>query len=56
MKNKAVTGTQDKSRNIEMGDTTSDRAHKDTKTLKRHKGIPNAGGVRTGKTRSDGDA
>lgn len=54
MKNKKkITGTQDKSRNVEMGSTTADKAFKDTKSQKRHQGIPNAGGVRTGQTKND---
>lgn len=50
---KKITGTQDKSKNVEMGNPTSDKAFKDTKTQKRHKGLPNAGGVRTGQTKKD---
>lgn len=45
------TGPQDKSRNVSMGNPTTDKAFKDTRTLKRHQGIPNAGGVRTGKSK-----
>lgn len=40
MKNK-ITTPQDQSRNIEMGNTTSDKRFKDTKTMKRHQGLPN---------------
>jgi len=40
MKNKMTTA-QDKSRNVEMGNPTSDKQFKDTKTLKRHQGLPN---------------
>ena len=50
---KKITGTQDKSKNVEMGNPTSDKAFKDTKTQKRHKGLPNAGVVRTGQTKKD---
>lgn len=50
---KKPTGTQDKSKNVEMGGTTADRAFKDSKTQKRHRGIPNAGGVRTGQTKNE---
>lgn len=50
---KKITGTQDKSKNIEMGSPTTDKTFKDTKTLKRHQGIPNAGGTRTGQTKND---
>ncbi len=53
MKKDMVTGTQDKSRNVEMGNPTSDKAFRDTRTLKRHQGLPNAGGVRTGKRKSE---
>lgn len=54
MKNeKKMTGTQDKSRNVDMGSATADKAFKDTKTRQRHRGIPNAGGVRTGQTKND---
>lgn len=53
MKKNTITGPQDKSRNLEMGSPTADKAFKDTRTLKRHKGLPNAGGVRTGKRKSD---
>lgn len=48
-----ITGVQDKSRNVDMGNTISDRQYKDTKTTKRHKGLPNAGGVRTGQTKNN---
>lgn len=48
-----LTGTQGKSRNVKMGSPTADKAFKDTKTQKRHQGIPNAGGVRTGQTKND---
>lgn len=50
---KKITGTQDKSRNIKMGSPTTDKTFKDSKTLKRHKGIPNAGGVRTGQSKNE---
>jgi hypothetical protein len=40
MKNK-ITTPQDQSRNIEMGNPTSDKRFKDTKTMKRHQGLPN---------------
>ncbi len=52
-KQKKLSGTQEKSRNVEMGSTTTDKTFKDVKTLKRHQGLPNAGGVRTGKTKID---
>lgn len=48
-----LTGAQDKSRNVEMGNPTADKTFKDMRTLKRHQGLPNAGGVRTGKTKID---
>ncbi|WP_257668006.1 hypothetical protein [Parapedobacter tibetensis] len=54
-KQKKVTGTQDKSRNMEIGSSTTDKSFKDTKTLKRHQGVPNAGGVRTGQTKNEGE-
>lgn len=50
---KKITGTQDKGKNVDMGSPTSDKSFKDTKTLKRHQGLPNAGGVRTGQTKND---
>ncbi len=50
---KKITGTQDKSKNVDMGSPTSDKAFKDMKNQKRHKGLPNAGGVRTGQTKKD---
>jgi len=54
MKNeKKITGTQDKSKNVNMGSPTSDKTFRDTKNQKRHQGLPNAGGVRTGQTRKD---
>jgi len=53
MKKKTVSGIPDKSRNSEMGNPTSDKSFKDMRTLKRHQGLPNAGGVRTGKTKID---
>ncbi len=54
MKNdKKTTGTQDKSKNLDMGNPTADKAFKDTKNQKRHQGLPNAGGVRTGQTKKD---
>jgi len=40
MKNKMTT-PQDHSRNIEMGSPTSDKRFRDTKTMKRHQGLPN---------------
>ncbi|QNL49613.1 hypothetical protein H8S90_23300 [Olivibacter sp. SDN3] len=43
MKEKKVTGIQDSGRNKIMGNPTSDKLFKDQKTLKRHKGLPNAG-------------
>lgn len=52
-KQQNLTGAQDKSRNIEMGNPTTDKTFKDMRTLKRHQGLPNAGGVRTGKTKID---
>lgn len=53
MKGKDITTAQDKAQNKTMGNPTADKAFKDTKTQKRHKGIPNAGGVRTGQTKND---
>ncbi|WP_177181054.1 hypothetical protein [Parapedobacter koreensis] len=53
MNKKNITGTQDKSRNMEMGNTTADKTFRDTKTQKRHQGLPNAGGVRTGQTKKN---
>lgn len=52
MKKKTIS-EPDQNRNSEMGNPTSDKAFKDTRTLKRHQGIPNAGGGRTGKTKID---
>ncbi|GGG87531.1 hypothetical protein GCM10007415_21660 [Parapedobacter pyrenivorans] len=52
-KQQNLTGAQDKSRNVEMGNPTADKTFKDMRTLKRHQGLPNAGGVRTGKTKID---
>ena len=52
-KQQNLTGPQDKSRNMAMGNSTTDKTFKDTRTLKRHQGLPNAGGVRTGKTKID---
>lgn len=46
MKNK-ITTPQDKSRNKEMGNPTSDKQFMDVKTMKRHQGLPNLGGKRT---------
>ena len=42
MKNKMTTA-QDKSRNVDMGNSSADRQFKDTKTMKRHQGLPNLG-------------
>jgi len=53
MKRKSIAETPERSRNTEMGNPTSDKTFKDTRTLKRHQGLPNAGGVRTGKTKID---
>lgn len=53
MKKKANNETGMENRNDEMGSTTTDKAFKDTKTLKRHQGVPNAGGVRTGQTKKE---
>ncbi len=53
MKKKTISELPDQSRNREMGHPTSDKAFKDTRTMKRHQGLPNAGGVRTGKTKID---
>lgn len=53
MKKKTISELPDLPRNSEMGTPTSDKAFKDTRTMKRHQGIPNAGGVRTGKTKID---
>ncbi|WP_353126412.1 hypothetical protein [Parapedobacter pyrenivorans] len=52
-KQQNLTGAQDKSRNVEMGNPTADKTFKDMRTLKRHQGLPNAGGVRTGKSKID---
>ena len=53
MKKKMINELPDKGYHNEMGNPTSDKAFKDTRTLKRHQGVPNAGGVRTGKTKTD---
>ncbi|MFB2120161.1 hypothetical protein [Parapedobacter sp. 2B3] len=53
MKKKTLSELPDQHRNSQMGNPTSDKAFKDTRTMKRHQGLPNAGGVRTGKTKSD---
>ena len=53
MKKKTLNELPDQSRNSEMGSPTSDKSFKDTRTMKRHQGIPNAGGVRTGKTKNE---
>ncbi|MEC3878842.1 hypothetical protein [Parapedobacter sp. 10938] len=53
MKKKTISESPDQHRNNEMGTPTSDKAFKDTRTMKRHQGLPNAGGVRTGKTKID---
>ncbi|MBK1441758.1 hypothetical protein JHJ32_17295 [Parapedobacter sp. ISTM3] len=53
MKEKNVTGTQDKSRKGEMGSSTADKAFADSKKQKRAQGLPNAGGVRTGQIKKD---
>lgn len=53
MKKKTISELPDQSRNSGMGKPTSDKAFKDTRTMKRHQGLPNAGGVRTGKTKND---
>ncbi len=53
MKKKTMPETPDKSHGTDMGYPTSDKAFKDMRTLKRHQGVPNAGGVRTGKTKID---
>ncbi|MGV3763735.1 hypothetical protein [Parapedobacter sp.] len=53
MKKKTISELPDQRHNNEMGNPTSDKAFKDTRTLKRHQGLPNAGGVRTGKTKID---
>ncbi|GAA4793451.1 hypothetical protein GCM10023231_22200 [Olivibacter ginsenosidimutans] len=38
-----ISGTQDEGQNIVMGASTSDKAFRDQKILKRHQGLPNAG-------------
>lgn len=53
MKKKTISELPDQHRKNDMGNPTSDKAFKDTRTLKRHQGVPNAGGVRTGKTKID---
>jgi|GEM_PF-849203 len=53
MKRKSIAETSERNRNMEMGNPTSDKTFKDMRTLKRHQGLPNAGGVRTGKTKID---
>ena len=53
MKKKTANEISDRNRNNEMGTPTSDKAFKDTRTMKRHQGLPNAGGVRTGKSKTD---
>lgn len=53
MKKKTMPAIPDKSHGAEMGNPTSDKTFKDMRTLKRHQGLPNAGGVRTGKTKID---
>ena len=52
MKNK-ITTAQDKSRNKEMGNPTSDKQFMDTKTMKRHQGLPNLGARRNGTQRDN---
>jgi hypothetical protein len=47
MKNK-ITTAQDKSRNVAMGNPTSDKQFVETKTLKRHQGLPNLGARKNG--------
>ncbi|HWL00390.1 MAG TPA: hypothetical protein VNQ55_10600 [Parapedobacter sp.] len=53
MKKKTASAIPNQHPNSEMGNPTSDKAFKDTRTMKRHQGLPNAGGVRTGKTKID---
>mgnify|MGYP001212008911 CR=1 FL=1 len=52
MKNK-ITTPQDKSRNQNMGNPTADKQFFDTKTMKRHGGLPNTGGKRNGTPRDN---
>lgn len=52
MKNK-ITTPQDKSRNKEMGNPTSDKQFMDTKTMKRHQGLPNLGARKSGTQRDN---
>lgn len=52
MKNK-ITTPQDNSRNKQMGNPTADKQFFDTKTMKRHGGLPNTGGKRNGTPRDN---
>ncbi|MGN0001802.1 MAG: hypothetical protein ACI35V_00070 [Sphingobacterium composti] len=52
MKNK-ITTAQDRSRNVEMGNSTSDKQFVETKTLKRHQGLPNLGARKNGSQKNN---